>query len=300
MHETPYLKALTRLESSFEVLRHSTHRPHPAYFQANLHAFLGWELNVLNEVDDFKTKPSYSDPFTQVGEVDMLLRDPATLPNKPRFLVWDCMLNLELAKAMYVFRWLDLAEQAIYFRKKAQNIRVLLQEVHLKHVILPATLLSEAYYAHKMEPGVFIMPDGGMPYNINIGQTILANLPMYLRQVKCHKEIMDSFVGLDPSREEMVLLRAAIFYHSGAPGLSVYARQMLLSSFEHIEEELKKHISNRLGPGAAGKRMESLVKLAVQMFELAQDLRLLLIDFHLKFGNRKYKFPIFETIIRID
>uniref|UniRef100_A0A915DCF1 Protein kinase domain-containing protein n=1 Tax=Ditylenchus dipsaci TaxID=166011 RepID=A0A915DCF1_9BILA len=216
----------------------------------------------------FQQQPSYASPLIQAGSVDTALKDPFKLPQKPRFLVWDCMLTMELAKATCAFRGMHFVEQ----------VR------HMRYVILPATLLSEIYYSHEMSPGKFVTPDGVAPAEIKMGEMNISNIAMCLRQMICYKQIMDYFKNTELTYEELVLLRATIFHFPGSIFLSAY-------------KVLEQHIRKKLGESAVQRRIKELNKLAVRMFEIADHMKMLHLDFHIKFGNRMFDFPVFESII---
>ncbi|KAI6204442.1 hypothetical protein M3Y94_00674600 [Aphelenchoides besseyi] len=188
-------------------------------------------------------------------------------PRSPSFDIknWpilDLLLNVEHLKVMPFFYDLTIGDQ----------------EALVMHVALVNCTLMRSFYSHQCHSTTMVFPDGVKPLMYRKSTVIAEKYP------EPHRLELDSFCRtievisrVDPEREEYILLKAMIFCHSEAPGLSDYAQKQLEKYRNVYSTALLRRMQARRGTVEGARKYAELVGLIETYFHFAQRKR----EFHI-------------------
>ncbi|KAI1712701.1 zinc finger, c4 type (two domains) domain-containing protein [Ditylenchus destructor] len=203
--------------------------------------------NVLAHADQYPKALKW--PLTY----DEALKLEAT-EKRPKWLMLDTFLCIEMARTMPVFSQLDYNDQVAL----------------LKQAVLANALLLEAFYSCVMKSETLIMPTGCLPavppkgYRSN-------RITDRMEQICCRTMLAISRIQM--TMEEFVLLKAIIYSHSAIHGLSDRGRVLLEKETIRYSKTLMKHLQSRLGAAPGAKKFAEIVSFVGCLFHGAQQFR---------------------------
>ncbi|KAI1699848.1 zinc finger, c4 type (two domains) domain-containing protein [Ditylenchus destructor] len=166
--------------------------------------------------------------------------------SRPRWIMLDMFLCIEMARTIPVFSQLDYKDQ----------------EALLKHATLANAILLQAFYSFQMKSDTFIMPNGFLPIKINVSEMKLLT-----------RRGMVTMCRIQMTMEEFVLLKAIIYSHPATHGLSERGRVLLEKECSRYSKTLMKHLQSRMGAAPGAKKYAELVSIIGGLFHGAQELQ---------------------------
>ncbi|KAI1702350.1 ligand-binding domain of nuclear hormone receptor domain-containing protein [Ditylenchus destructor] len=203
--------------------------------------------------------------------IDEAIRIEAS-EGRPRWLMLDIFLCIEMARTMAAFLQLDYNDQ----------------EALLKQAILANALLLQAFYSWQMKSETFTMPNGCLPtvdfdseseVSFGIPKWLIAKLSKNYRGriadrtqlISCRT--MAAMLRIQMTMEEFVLLKAVIYSHSAIHGLSERGRVLLEKESIRYSKTLMKHLQSRMGAEPGAKKYAEIISFVGCLFNGAQQIR---------------------------
>ncbi|KAI6237777.1 hypothetical protein M3Y95_00300600 [Aphelenchoides besseyi] len=178
--------------------------------------------------------------------------------NFRNWLLVDLLSNVEYLKAMPFFYDLTIEDQ----------------EALVMHITLVNCTLMESFDSHQRHLTTLILPDNAMPFTYRT-RSVLAQ-----KYSEPHPLELDSFCRnievisrVNPEKEEYLLLKAVIFCHAEAPGLSAYAQKQLGKYRLVYSTALLRRMQARKGNVEGARRYAELIALVETFFHFAQKKR---------------------------
>ncbi|KAH7719625.1 Nuclear hormone receptor [Aphelenchoides avenae] len=175
------------------------------------------------------------------GDPDLLKAKGIKMRNWFAINIW---LTIELAKTLPVMSKLDVYDQ----------------EALMVHVGLANTMLMESFYSIQDGFSTITHPDGQMPINSHLEDEIFVR-------------VMEPLFRTGISVEEYVLLKAIMYCHSDAPGLSPSAQETLDDERNKYAKALLNLTQNTLGKTAGANKYADLIALVDAYFHFAKKHR---------------------------
>ncbi|KAI6237868.1 hypothetical protein M3Y95_00309900 [Aphelenchoides besseyi] len=201
---------------------------------------------------------------SELGRVDKYkkLDSRSSASEFRNWLFVGLLSNVEYLKAMPFFYDLTIEDQ----------------EALVMHITLVNCTLMESFDSHQRHSSTLILPDGTMPFAYR-KHCVLAHkypepLPLELDSFCRNIEVISR---VNPEKEEYLLLKAVIFCHAEAPGLSAYAQKQLEKYRLVYSTALLRRMQARKGTVEGARRYAELIGLIETFFHFAQKKR----EYHL-------------------
>uniref|UniRef100_A0A915DZH2 Nuclear receptor domain-containing protein n=1 Tax=Ditylenchus dipsaci TaxID=166011 RepID=A0A915DZH2_9BILA len=264
-YHSHYFAQLTEVGSRMEMMRISSHRPDMAYFGKSVQLLLEDDNNELANLQSIRGK--------LVGHC-----------KKPGFLHFDLLLHLELVKCYNILQCMTPSEQ----------------ESQIKHVLLTATIFSQAFYSWKICSQKLVLPNGLVPSEIPLGPENWSSNELRSFQRTAYRLSMAPLLKLESiSMEESILVKLIILFKSGAPGLSSVHSKRLEWMENQFKALLKRHLSQSHGCADGTSKFVVLMDLIESIFEVTTCMLIYHRLVRLYFGKQQYECPVYESIMHI-
>ncbi|KAI1691381.1 ligand-binding domain of nuclear hormone receptor domain-containing protein [Ditylenchus destructor] len=240
--EDKLIQSLVYVELKVRQIRESSRWLRESVILQGIREVLSNHENVLAHADQYPKELSW--PLT----IDEAVKLEAS-EGRPKWLMLDIFLCIEIARTMSAFLQLDYHDQ----------------EALLKQAILANALLLEAFYSWQMKSETLIMP---IVLSKNYGSKRITNRMML---ISCRT--MAAMSRIQMTMEEFVLLRAIIYSHSAIHGLSERGRVLLEKESIRYSRTLMKHLQSRMGAASGAKKYAEIVSFVGCLFHGALQLR---------------------------
>ncbi|KAI1697082.1 zinc finger, c4 type (two domains) domain-containing protein [Ditylenchus destructor] len=203
--------------------------------------------NVLAHADHFPKELKWPLSVEEAVKIEASER-------RPKWLILDIFLCIEMARTMPVFSQLDYNDH----------------EALLKHATLAIAILLQAFYSWRMKSETFIMPNGFLPIKLP-NDIRLKGITDRMELLTCRA--MAAMFRIQMTMEEFVLLNALIYSHSAIHGLSERGRVLLEKECIRYSKTLMKHLKSRMGAAPGAKKYAEILFFVGCLFQYAQQLR---------------------------
>ncbi|KAI1708333.1 ligand-binding domain of nuclear hormone receptor domain-containing protein [Ditylenchus destructor] len=246
--EDKIIQSLVYVELKVKKIRESSRwLSESVIFRGILDILESNQENVLAQADQYPKALNWPLTFDEALMVEAIDR-------RPKWLMLDTFLCIEMARTMPVFPQLDYNDQVAL----------------LKHAVLANALLLEAFYSCQMKSETLIMPTGCLPavppkgYRSN-------RITDTMKLICCRT--MEAISRIQMTMEEFVLLKAVIYSHSAIHGLSERGRVLLEKECIRYSKTLMKHLQSRMGAAPGAKKYAEIISFVGCLFHGAQRIR---------------------------
>ncbi|KAI1699723.1 zinc finger, c4 type (two domains) domain-containing protein [Ditylenchus destructor] len=243
------IQSLVYVELKVRKIRESSRES--VIFQS-IRELLSNHENVLAHADQYPKELNWPLTMQEAAMIEASDR-------RPKWLILDMYLCIEMARTMPVFSQLEYNDQ----------------EALLKHATLANTILLAAFYSSQMKSETLIMPNGFIPFkhikfwlpNDDILKGVMDRIKLIYRR------LMEAMFRIEMTMEEFVLLKAIIYSHPAIHGLSDRGRVLLEKESIRYSKTLMKHLQSRMGAAPGAKKYAEIVFYIGALFHAAQILR---------------------------
>ncbi|KAI1691618.1 zinc finger, c4 type (two domains) domain-containing protein [Ditylenchus destructor] len=246
--EDKVIQSLVYVELKVQKIRESSHWLSESIIFRSIRELLEFNYeNVLAHADQYPKELNWPLNIDEAHKLEAIER-------RPKWLMLDIFLCIEMARTMPVFPQLDYNDQVAV----------------LKQAVLRNALLLEAFYSCQMKSETLIMPTGCLP--------IVPPKGYRSKRITDMMELISGRTMLAISRiqmtmEEFVLLKAIIYSHSAIHGLTERGRILLEKECYRYSKTLMKHLQSRLGAAPGAKKYAEIISFVDCLYRGAQRLR---------------------------
>ncbi|KAI1699846.1 ligand-binding domain of nuclear hormone receptor domain-containing protein [Ditylenchus destructor] len=255
--ESKTIQSLVYVELKVRQIRESSRWLSESVMFRSIRELLSSQENVLVHADQYPKELTWPLTFDEALRIEAGER-------RPRWIMLDIFLCIEMARTMPVFSQLEYNDQ----------------EALLKEAILTNTILLAAFYSSQMKSETLIMPNGFVPIKVSSRRT------------------MATISRIQMTMEEFVLLKAVIYSHSAIHGISERGRVLLEKESIRYSKTLMKHLQSRMGAAPGAKKFAELVSFVGCLFQGAQQMREIHVYMSTVMGASYGCPPYMETIMR--